>query len=143
MKKVFFLVLMSCFLFSCSSDENENEEKEVKNELVGSKWQTSYNSTSLQVIEFTTKTDFMSYRTDKSGNIITTVELGSRAAIEYGEYVLKDDELIFGEDVRLVSSSFELLKTAKLKGSVMTVTVQLPTILGNDLGTKEKIFTKK
>lgn len=104
-KSVAFITLITLFFASCSNDNDSAS-------LIGTKWTASYSS-SVLVIEFSSKTNFTDYITDIQGNI------GQYASINYGTYTFDGSLVTFN-----CNYESNRLRSATINGNFMVLTYE-------------------
>lgn len=110
MKKMLtmILVLVSIACFSSCSGNDENQ-----NPMVETKWGAdSFGGSHVYVIEFISDNEFMTYMTDKQGNITNT-------GVDFGTYTYNNNFVKFVTD-----NSTSPMKNASVKVNILHVTYQ-------------------
>ncbi|MDR2057637.1 MAG: hypothetical protein LBP83_05040 [Dysgonamonadaceae bacterium] len=129
MKKIFLLLLMLPFAFSCSDDGDDNAPK---NALIGTKWTTTddiaemlYGKTCTTTIEFLDNSNCQTIDIRKGMNY------GSGTFITPGTYTIKQDSVFWTEE-----GSDNTMK-GKISGSTITTTMRLVNMSGYRVYIKE------
>lgn len=108
MKKMLSMMLIMAS-FVCFTACSEDDEGDIGNPMVGTKWTAGSSSYQVYVIDFPTSSECRDYWTDKSGNTI--------GEVDYGTYTYNNGNISF------YYPNYSNQYNAKVQGDMLIVTL--------------------